>query len=177
MRTTSAFITGAATASLIAIGWNIGQAGLAAENLDTASTASSDHTATTDTTQATEATNTATDSTTGTSTTDTSTSTETTTAAAGTDGTFVGDTVQTRFGPMQVQVVISGGAITDVQTLQFPSNDRKSVEINEQAIPILLAEALDIQSADITNISRATYTSQSYKQSLQSALDAAGYTG
>jgi uncharacterized protein with FMN-binding domain len=177
MRTTSAFITGAATASLIAIGWNIGQAGLAAENLDTASTASSDHTATTDTTQATEATNTATDSTTGTSTTDTSTSTETTTAAAGTDGTFVGDAVQTRFGPMQVQVVISGGAITDVQTLQFPSNDRKSVEINEQAIPILLAEALDIQSADITNISRATYTSQSYKQSLQSALDAAGYTG
>jgi uncharacterized protein with FMN-binding domain len=177
MRTTSAFITGAATASLIAIGWNIGQAGLAAENLDTASTASSDHTATTDTTQATEATNTATDSTTGTSTTDTSTSTETTTAAAGTDGTFVGDAVQTRFGPMQVQVVISGGAITDVQTLQFPSNDRKSVEINEQAIPILLAEVLDIQSADITNISRATYTSQSYKQSLQSALDAAGYTG
>jgi uncharacterized protein with FMN-binding domain len=177
MRTTSAFITGAATASLIAIGWNIGQAGLAAENLDTASTASSDHTATTDTTQATEATNTATDSTTGTSTTDTSTSTETATAAAGTDGTFVGDTVQTRFGPMQVQVVISGGAITDVQTLQFPSNDRKSVEINEQAIPILLAEVLDIQSADITNISRATYTSQSYKQSLQSALDAAGYTG
>ncbi len=177
MRTTSAFITGAATASLIAIGWNIGQAGLAAENLDTASTASSDHTATTDTTQATEATNTATDSTTGTSTTDTSTSTETTTAAAGTDGTFVGDAVQTRFGPMQVQVVIAGGAITDVQTLQFPSNDRKSVEINEQAIPILLAEVLDIQSADITNISRATYTSQSYKQSLQSALDAAGYTG
>ncbi len=177
MRTTSAFITGAATASLIAIGWNIGQAGLAAENVDTTSTASSDHTATTDTTQATESTNTATDSTTDTSTTDTSTSTETTTAAAGTDGTFVGDTVQTRFGPMQVQVVISGGAITDVQTLQFPSNDRKSVQINEQAIPILLAEVLDIQSADITNISRATYTSQSYKQSLQSALDAAGYTG
>jgi uncharacterized protein with FMN-binding domain len=174
MRTTSAFITGAATASLIAIGWNIGQAGLAAENVDTTSTASSDQTATT---QTTESTNTATDSTTGTSTTDTSNSTETTTAAAGTDGTFVGDTVQTRFGPMQVQVVISGGAITDVQTLQFPSNDRKSVQINEQAIPILLAEVLDIQSADITNISRATYTSQSYKQSLQSALDAAGYTG
>ena len=156
MRTTSAFITGAATASLIAIGWNIGQAGLAADNVDTTTTASSDQTATT--------------------TTDSST-TDTTTTTSGSDGTFVGDTVQTRFGPMQVHVVITGGAISDVQTLQFPSNDRKSVEINEQAIPILLAEALDIQSADITNISRATYTSQSYKQSLQSALDAAGYTG
>lgn len=156
MRTPSAFITGAATASLIAIGWNIGQAGLAADNVDTTTTASSDQTATT--------------------TTDSST-TDTTTTTSGSDGTFVGDTVQTRFGPMQVHVVITGGAISDVQTLQFPSNDRKSVEINEQAIPILLAEVLEIQSADITNISRATYTSQSYKQSLQSALDAAGYTG
>lgn len=177
MRTPSAFITGAATASLIAIGWNIGQAGLAADNVDTTTTASSDQTATTTTDSSTTDTTTTDTSTTETTTTDTSTNTDTTTTTSGSDGTFVGDTVQTRFGPMQVQVVITGGAITDVQTIQFPSNDRKSVEINEQTIPILLAEVLEIQSADITNISRATYTSQSYKQSLQSALDAAGYTG
>lgn len=172
MRTTSAFITGAATASLIAVGWNLGQAGLMAESQEASGTATSSEggvsTATTDNPapNSSNATTETTPETTG-----------TTEPTAGVDGTFVGDTVQTRFGPMQVQVVIAGGVITDVQTLQFPSNDRKSVEINEQAIPILLADVIDIQSANITNISRATYTSQSYKQSLQSALDAAGYTG
>jgi uncharacterized protein with FMN-binding domain len=97
--------------------------------------------------------------------------------AAGGDGTFDGSVVNTRYGPQQVQVVISGGKLTDVVVLQTQTADRKSQQISSRANPILREEALTAQSAKISNVSGATYTSQSYTQSLQSALDSAGFTG
>ncbi|MGB8860519.1 MAG: FMN-binding protein [Ilumatobacteraceae bacterium] len=97
------------------------------------------------------------------------------------DGTYVGGSDRNRFGTVQVQVVYSGGQITDVQILQYPDGDRRSVRINESALPMLISEALGAQSADVSTISGATYTSRSYRASLQSAIDAAksasGITG
>lgn len=96
-------------------------------------------------------------------------------AASGTivDGTYVGAASSNRFGTVQVQVVYSGGAITDVQILSYPDGDNKSVSINQRSLPTLISEALTAQSAQVDTVSGATYTSNSYKESLQSAIDAA----
>ena len=89
------------------------------------------------------------------------------------DGVFVGVADTNRWGTIQLQIVISDGQLTDVQVLLSPDSDRKSVRINERALPTLTAEALAAQDAGIDSVSGATYTSQSYTISLQSALDAA----
>jgi len=89
------------------------------------------------------------------------------------DGTFVGETATNRWGPVQVQVTISNGEVTDVTALQTPDSKRKSVQINDYATPILRQEALTAQTAEIDTVSGATYTSVGYAQSLQSALDTA----
>ena len=78
---------------------------------------------------------------------------------------------------MQVQITVSSGVITEVTALQTPDDDHKSVEINNQAVPVLNSEALAAQSADIDSVSGATYTSDSYMVSLQSAIDQAVAAG
>lgn len=92
------------------------------------------------------------------------------TAAAATSKTITGAVEQNRYGPFQVQVTFSGSTITAVQVLQSPA-DGRSQRINEQATPILEQEAIAAQSAKIDTVSGATYTSESYMQSLQSAID------
>lgn len=84
-----------------------------------------------------------------------------------------GEVVDTRYGPVQVEVTLEGQRIVDVQALQLPSDRRTSAEISQTIEPWLREEALQAQSADIELISGATYTSSAYAQSLQSALDAA----
>jgi uncharacterized protein with FMN-binding domain len=93
------------------------------------------------------------------------------TSTASSTKTLTGSVVQTRFGPIQVQITVEGSKITAVQELQSPSDDRRSESINEQAAPILEQEVLASQSASIDTVSGATYTSDGYKQSLQSAID------
>ena len=88
------------------------------------------------------------------------------------DGTFVGATSTNKWGPVEVQITVAGGTITNVTTLQTPTGG-KSDSINQRAVPVLNASTLTAQSAKINSVSGATYTSTSYKQSLQSALDAA----
>lgn len=92
----------------------------------------------------------------------------------GTDGTFTGDAAPTRFGDVQVEIDVSSGRIDDIRVIAYPANDRKDLQINQRAIPILVSEALAAQSADVDTVSGATYTSQGYRQSLQSAIDKAG---
>jgi uncharacterized protein with FMN-binding domain len=118
-------------------------------------------------------------------TTPTSTSTTSGTAAsAGTGGpstttvssataTYTGTAIQTRYGAVQVQVTISNGKITGVTTLQAPSGNPHSSSISAAATPVLASEALTAQSAKIDTLSGATFTSQGYLASLQSALDQA----
>ena len=102
------------------------------------------------------------------------TQTQTPTKSAGVSGTFKGETSQTRWGPVQVQVTLTDGKITDVSTLQYPNGDRRSLSISSQVIPWLQDEVLQIQSAQINGISGATYTSGGFKASLASALQKAG---
>ncbi|MFF4727732.1 FMN-binding protein [Streptomyces mirabilis] len=88
--------------------------------------------------------------------------------------TVTGDTVQTRWGPVQVRVTLKNGKITDVTAVSYPTDNPRDQEINSYAIPQLRREALAAQSAQIDSVSGASYTSDGYKQSLQSALDSAG---
>ncbi|HZC33582.1 MAG TPA: FMN-binding protein [Candidatus Bathyarchaeia archaeon] len=82
-----------------------------------------------------------------------------------------GDVVQTQFGDVQVRLIETAGRITDVKALQLPFDRRRSNEISQYSEPILHDEALQAQSAQIDTISGATYTSEAYRMSLQSALD------
>ncbi len=97
-------------------------------------------------------------------------------APAATSGTVDGPTVDTRYGPVQVEVTIKNGKISDVTALQLPSGGR-SGQISRVVEPMLSSEALSAQSASIDGVSGATYTSDAYARSLQAALDDAGYTG
>ena len=87
-------------------------------------------------------------------------------------GQLTGSSVQTPFGNVQVQVSLQNGKITDVQTLQLPSGGHSS-QVSRYAAPQLRSEVLQAQSAQVDSVSGATYTSQAYQQSLQSALDQA----
>ncbi|GHD96322.1 FMN-binding protein [Streptomyces naganishii] len=87
--------------------------------------------------------------------------------------TVTGETVQTRWGPVQVRVTLKGRRITDVTAVSYPSDNPRDQEISSYAIPQLRRETLAAQSARIDSVSGASYTSDGYKQSLQSALDSA----
>jgi uncharacterized protein with FMN-binding domain len=111
---------------------------------------------------------------TGSSTPSTGTSTEGPAASGPTDGTYTGSSVSTRFGNVQVAVTIAAGSITDVTALQLTDDDGRSIQISNRAAPILRSEVLSSQSARVSNVSGATYTTDAYLTSLQSALDQAG---
>ncbi|WUH89511.1 FMN-binding protein [Streptomyces sp. NBC_00433] len=88
--------------------------------------------------------------------------------------TVDGDTVQTRYGPVQLRITLNGGRITAVSAIRVPDGNPRDREIAGFAVPQLTQEALAAQSAHIDTVSGATYTSEGYVQSLQSALDKAG---
>jgi uncharacterized protein with FMN-binding domain len=89
-------------------------------------------------------------------------------------GTFAGRTATTPYGPVQVAVVVQNGHIVDVKALKLTDQGGRSVAISASAAPVLRVEALKAQSARIDAVSGATYTSDGYRTSLQSAIDAAG---
>lgn len=89
------------------------------------------------------------------------------------DGTYVGQSSSNRFGNVQVQVVYSGGLISDVQILQYPDGDRRSLRISQVALPTLISESISTQTGSVDTVSGATYTSKSYRASMQSAIDSA----
>jgi uncharacterized protein with FMN-binding domain len=94
-------------------------------------------------------------------------------AAAPQSGTVDGAVVGTQYGSVQVRVSFTGKKITNVHALQLTDSSGTSVSISAGAAPTLRHEALAAQSAKIDVVSGATYTSEAYQQSLQSALDAA----
>jgi uncharacterized protein with FMN-binding domain len=94
-------------------------------------------------------------------------------APAAISGSFTGTDYPNRFGDVVVRLVITNGHITDVQALQLPSDRARSAYISQVAGPMLRSEVLQAQSATIDIISGATYTSESYAQSVESALQQA----
>jgi len=75
------------------------------------------------------------------------------------------------YGPVQVTVQMTNGEVASVTAAQLPYDNPRSQEISSQAEPILQSEALQAQSAQIDVVSGATYTSEGYASSLQSAID------
>ena len=96
------------------------------------------------------------------------------TGSSGSTTTVTGAAAQTRYGPIQVQLEVSGSTITHVSVLQYPDSDGRDIQINQYALPQLIQQTLDQQDGSVSMISGATYTSEGYTQSLQSALDQAG---
>jgi uncharacterized protein with FMN-binding domain len=94
--------------------------------------------------------------------------------SSGSTKTVTGDAADTRYGPVQVAVTFSGKKITQIQVVQYPTETGRDQEINDYAIPQLNQQAMSAQSAKIDGVSGATYTSEGYQQSLQSAIDKAG---
>lgn len=89
------------------------------------------------------------------------------------DGTYTGSVADAFYGPLQVQVIISGGKITDVNFLQYPNDRQTSIEINTQAMPYLKQEAIQAQSANVAGVTGATQSSRAFIESLTSALNQA----
>jgi uncharacterized protein with FMN-binding domain len=95
-------------------------------------------------------------------------------SSASTTKTVTGDSVDTRWGPVQVQITVTDGKITAANAIVYPQNNGRDQQINSYAIPELNQETLAASSAQIDMVSGATYTSEGYLGSLQSALDKAG---
>ena len=104
----------------------------------------------------------------------TATAAATKSAGAG-SGTATGDAVDTRYGPAQVRVTVEHGRITAVQAVELQQGDPRSQAISAYAEPILRQEVLSSQTAAVDAVSGASYTSESYLQSVQSALDKLGF--
>ena len=150
MRTRAALTSIFASVGVLIIGWQAGSAAMSTTQPSVTATSS------------------------GTSGGTTSTTTTTTATVASADGTYTGDEVNTRFGSVQVEITVSSGQITDVTALQLTDADGRSRQISNRAAPILQSEVIAAQSSNVNNVSGATYTSDAYLQSLQSAIDKAG---
>ena len=87
-------------------------------------------------------------------------------------GTFTGDSVDVRYGFVQVKITVENGKITDAQAVQSPTgrNDRWT----QMSVPVLRERTLAAQSANISGVSGASFTSYGWYTSLASALAKAG---
>ena len=151
MRARAIALATLASVSIVGIGWQLGSQAIDASQSRTASSGGTAMAATVTAT------------------------TDAAAQAAAQAGTFTGAVVQTQVGNMQVSVTVANGAITEVTPLQLTNRGGRSVDISNQAAPILRSEVLAAQSAKVQNVSGATYTSEGYLRSLQSALDTAGF--
>ncbi|WP_040535320.1 FMN-binding protein [Schleiferilactobacillus shenzhenensis] len=96
--------------------------------------------------------------------------TATTKTAGLKDGTYTGKSVDTPHGAVQLQIVVKSGQISTVNVLAYPNEERRSEQINAQALPVLKEEALKAQSGAIQQVSGATETSDGFQESLQNAV-------
>lgn len=101
-----------------------------------------------------------------------STSTSSGSSSSGTK-TYTGESADTRWGPVQVQITVHNGKITKAVAVDYPQGNSRDQEINSYALPVLSQEVTQAQSAQIDAVSGATVTSDGYIQSLQSAIDKA----
>jgi len=103
-----------------------------------------------------------------------STASPSSTASVSTAKTVTGDVAQTRYGPVEVRIAVKNGKVTSAEATEYPDQDPRDAQINSYAIPVLNQEAVSASTAQIDTVSGATYTSNGYISSLQSALDKAG---
>jgi uncharacterized protein with FMN-binding domain len=89
------------------------------------------------------------------------------------NGTYTGKVVDAFYGNIQVQAVIQNGKISEVLFLQYPNENRTSIFVNSQAMPLLKQEAIRVQSAQVDIVSGASASSDAFKVSLADALSKA----
>lgn len=168
MRTRAALTGALASLGILVVAWQFGSAALGTHNPTSTGTAS------TGTGKSTGSATTTPDSGTGSST-PASGGGSASTSTGVKDGTYTGSSINTRFGTVQVKVTVSSGTIADVTAVHLTDEGGRSVQISNYAAPILREDVLQSQSAKVSNVSGATYTSDAYLTSLQSALDQAGF--
>jgi uncharacterized protein with FMN-binding domain len=88
------------------------------------------------------------------------------------NGTFTGPSVFVKYGNVQVKITVVNGRITDAVAVKAPSG--KNDRYTNMAVPILKAQTLTAQSANIQGASGASYTSYGWYTSLQGAIVQAG---
>ena len=93
-------------------------------------------------------------------------------APAGVTGTFTGDVFNVSYGNVQVKITVSNGKITDAVAIQAPSG--RNQRYTDYAIPNLRQQTLSAQSAAISGVGGASYTSYGWYKSLITALQKAG---
>lgn len=96
-----------------------------------------------------------------------------TSTSTATSGTYTGTSIGTEYGDVQVRITVENSKMTASEAIAYPDRDRRDQQINSYAIPILNEAAVSAQSARIDAVSGATFTSEAYVESLQSALDQA----
>ena len=95
-------------------------------------------------------------------------------AAAGASGTFDGSSVQTPFGSYQAEITVAAGKITNISMLKSGNSDGTSRQISGYALPQLIQAVLQKQTANVGYVSGASYTTQGFESTVQSAMQAAG---
>jgi uncharacterized protein with FMN-binding domain len=91
------------------------------------------------------------------------------TTPAASPKTYTGPDENTQYGDVQVQITVSAGKITSASDVIAPADN-----IGATAVSQLNSETVSASSASIQAVSGATYTSNGYIASLQSAVDQAG---
>ena len=84
---------------------------------------------------------------------------------------ITGKVASTAYGPVQIQLIVKSHKIVKVAVLEQPTNTIHDIQIGEFAFPKLISETLSAQNAKVDAVSGASYTSQGYISSLQSAVD------
>ena len=85
---------------------------------------------------------------------------------------FIGDVVNTRYGNVQVKIIVENGKIIDAQAVQAPSGN--SDRYTQMSVPVLRERTIAAQSANIQGVSGASFTSYGWYTSLASAIAKAG---
>lgn len=153
MKTGRSVILVATSASMLAAGWAAGGGLLNSTGATTSAAAVSAGGSTQDTS---------------------STSSTSSTAATAGAGTYDGAAVSTRYGNYQAEIIVTAGKITDISMLQSGNSDGTSQQISGYAVPQLISAVLQTQTAKVGYVSGASYTSQGFEASVQSAMQAAG---
>jgi uncharacterized protein with FMN-binding domain len=95
--------------------------------------------------------------------------------SASTTRSATGPQVDYSYGILSVKVTVSGKKIVGVSIASLDDGGNpRSQSIDQQSIPVLEQETIQAQSASIQGVSGASYTSQGFQQSLQSALQSLG---
>ena len=86
-------------------------------------------------------------------------------------GVATGAVARTDYGTVQVRVTVTHGQIVHVASLRLPHGNQMDVQLSKPAARVLERRVISAQNANVDMVSGATYTSEGYLSSLQSALD------